>query len=181
MASIYISSLSMRKEFKKALRLLIGEYQLIQFQSSDIKRIENRTLIWLTKVDDTRQICIVFLESNKGDSFDVLLGWAKSRIMPKIDISGVDAFDLTGPAFEKEEHLISVKLIGGSHGTGWEIIPPALSIEEIVASLDPISEDEALKIVSPIFKNSVEAIHAHAIPFLERMNKQRQMNPHAGQ
>ena len=171
----------MRKEFKKALRFLVAKYRSDRFQSSELNRIGNQTLIWLTKIEDIRQICIVFSESNKSEMFDVLLGWANSRILPTVNISGVDAFDLSGPAFDKEEHLLSVKLIGGDHGIGWEIIPPALSIEEIVASLDPISEDEALKIVSPIFKNSVEAIHAHAIPFLERMNRQRQMNPHADQ
>jgi hypothetical protein len=169
----------MRKEFKKALRFLIEEYQLIEFQSSDIKRIGSETLIWLTKIEDNRQICIVFSENTKGDSFDVLLGWAKSRIMPKINISGVDAFDLKGPALEKEEHLLSVKLIGESHGTDWEIIPPALSIEQIVAGLEPITDDEALNMVSPIFKNAVEAIHTHAVPFLQRMNERRQINPNA--
>ena len=137
---------------------------------SDLKRIGSETLIWLTKIEDARQICIVFSESNKSEAFDVLLGWAKSRILPTVNISGVDAFDLRGPAFEKEEHLLSVRLIGGGHGTGWEITSPALTVEQIVKDLEPIADDEALKIVSLVFQKSVEAIHTHAIPFLQRMN-----------
>ncbi|MEO7341126.1 MAG: hypothetical protein ABI073_09640 [Luteolibacter sp.] len=113
---------------------------------------------------------MLFEESNKGDRFNVALGWAKSRMRPYINTSEKDSFDLNIGAFQKIEHCLSVKWMSGGPGADWSIRPLAKTIEEIVKELEPITDEEALVIVSPVFQESIKAIHAHAIPFLERMN-----------
>lgn len=158
----------MKKEYKKVLRILTQKYKCTRFPTSDLQRLGGNNIIWVTKAADSRQICIIFSEGAKSESFDVLVGWAERRTVPMVDTSDSESFDLERGAFIKSEHLLSVKYIGGSHGTGWEIMPPAMTIEQIMKEMEPVTDQVAMERVDPVFKESVLAVDMYALPFLEK-------------
>lgn len=134
----------MRKEYLKAFRELISAFRASHFPAAEIQTFPlNETVLWLTSPGETRQIGISFVASRKAEAFDVNLIWSPVRKSAIADTADVSAFDKNGPAFDREEHRISLKWLSGDHGSQWEIKPPILDSNELLRSLSPIGMHEA--------------------------------------
>lgn len=176
----------MRKEFGKTLRDSFSKRMkntIPDFKEEKVKSIyvDHGERTFCKKIDDSTWCWIVLSPSPKDyDEFTLMVGWSKYGRYP--ELSAIPSFiepTSDHAEFAEVEYLIRLPQLW-SGGDFWWVIKPfevALTIEQLQASIAPISKEEADLLVLPQVDLAFDKLIEIGLPYLQRfiLHSQRQV------
>lgn len=133
----------------------------------------NRAYRW--QATEELHCWIVLSPSPKDyDEFTVLIGWSKKGRYP--ELSMVPCGELPTPErneFGNEEYLTRLPFLWANEDKWWVVKPfiAPVSLEDFMASLEPVAATEAKEAVEPLVEDAIRKITAFGIPYLEELSR----------
>lgn len=162
----------MRREYGRMLRTLADEaLRASPFGWRPAKGtppyLSGRERAYLKDADGIALWCIV-VPHQSFESFTLEVGWSRLARFPELGMRP----SATPPAesLSRDEYVVRVGELARGSDRWWEVVPfrAPTSVEEIAASLEPVSAEDARARVEPQLHDALQALREHGEPYLER-------------
>ena len=164
----------LRNRFLRRMRDLVPEFEEEKVKSIYLAPGERA----FSKLNNDGSKCwVVLCPSQKGyDEFTILIGWSVFGRYPELSMIPSNIWPSQDRSeFGQEEYLTRLPQLWTDQDTWWviESFEPALSVEQIQAKMQPISQEVAEARVVPQVENAISRLIEVGMPYLHLFTKSR--------
>ena len=165
----------LRNRFLRRMRDLVPDFEEEKAKSINLAPGERA----FSKLNNDGSKCwVVLCPSPKDyDEFTILIGWSVFGRCPELSIIPSNICPLQDRSeFGQEEYLTRLPQLWTDQDTWWiiESLEPALSVEQIQAKMQPISQEVAEARVVPQVENAISRLIEVGMPYLHLFTKSRE-------